>query len=159
MYKISIICCLLYSFPAIAQNNLPDIRVKASSGKEIIFNTIPAGGDTTTVVSFWATWCIPCVTELEIINDRLPAWKKSATFKFVAISLDDARTTAKVRSFVKGKGWDFDYFTDPNNDLKRALNINNIPYILIIKKGAVIYQHTGYIPGNEEELFAKIQGL
>jgi cytochrome c biogenesis protein CcmG/thiol:disulfide interchange protein DsbE len=142
-----------------AQSELTNTAVKNLKGKEVSFNTIPAKEDTATIVSFWATWCIPCVTELEAINDKLGNWRKGANFKFVAISEDDARTTAKVRSFVKGKGWDFDVYTDSNNELKRIFNITDIPHVLIIKKGNIVYQHTGYLPGNEEELLSKIKNL
>jgi cytochrome c biogenesis protein CcmG/thiol:disulfide interchange protein DsbE len=159
MYKVLIILGLLFSLPALAQNNLPDVKIKSLSGKEVSFDTIIEKGDTATVISFWATWCVPCITELETISDQLPAWRKHTPFKFVAISVDDARTSAKVRSFVRGKGWNFDFYNDPNNDLKRALNINDIPHILIIKKGSVIYQHTGYVPGNEDEVLAKLKSL
>jgi cytochrome c biogenesis protein CcmG/thiol:disulfide interchange protein DsbE len=121
--------------------------------------TVTAQGDTTTVISFWATWCVPCATELEAINNDLSSWRKVTPFKFVAISLDDSRTVAKVRSFVKGRGWHFDFYTDVNNDLKRALNINDIPHLLIVKKGVIVYEHTGYIPGDEYELFNKLKSL
>lgn len=148
-----------FAMPCLAQNELPAAKIRTLAGTEVSFNTIAAAGDTATVVSFWATWCIPCITELETINDELPDLMKVVPLKFVAISIDDARTTAKVRSFAAGKGWDFIFYTDANNDLKRALNINDIPHILIIKKGQIVYQHTGYVPGNEEELYAKLKAL
>jgi cytochrome c biogenesis protein CcmG/thiol:disulfide interchange protein DsbE len=159
MYKLLALLMLGFTVPCMAQSELPSVKIKALSGKDIAFDTLLARGDTATVVSFWATWCLPCITELEAINDDLPALKKTMSFKIVAISVDDARTTAKVRSFAAGKGWDFDFYTDANGDLKRALNINDIPYVMIIKKGKVVYQHTGYVPGNEDELFDKLKSL
>ncbi len=159
MYKLLIIVFTCLGVPGMAQSNLPAIKIKNLQGKEISFNSIPAKGDTATVVSFWATWCIPCITEMETINDQLPAWRKETPFKFVALSVDDARTSPKVRPFVKGKGWDFDFYLDPNSDIKRALNINDIPHVLIIKEGKIVYQHTGYVPGNEEDLLRRLKNL
>jgi cytochrome c biogenesis protein CcmG/thiol:disulfide interchange protein DsbE len=158
MYKILAILMLCFAVPCMAQNQLPATKIKTLAGIEAAFNTV-AAGDTAIVVSFWATWCIPCITELETINDELPRLRKAVPFKYIAISVDDARTTAKVRSFAKGKGWDFIFYTDANNDLKRALNINDIPHVLIIKKGQIVYQHTGYVPGDEEELYTKLTAL
>jgi len=159
MYKILVVMCMCFVVPCRAQSKLPGVTIKTFSGKEVPFDTITANGDTATVVSFWATWCIPCVTELDIISDKLSSWEKDIPFKFIIISVDDARTSAKVRSFVAGRGWNFISYLDPNNDLKRALSINEIPSMLVIKKGSIVYQHNGYVPGNEDELLTKLKSL
>jgi hypothetical protein len=96
---------------------------------------------------------------LESINDQYADRQKETPFKVIAISIDDARTSARVKSFVKGKGWTFDIYLDPNSDLKRALNVNEVPHVLIIKNGKIVYQHNGYLPGNEEELFEKLKTI
>jgi cytochrome c biogenesis protein CcmG, thiol:disulfide interchange protein DsbE len=142
-----------------AQNNLPDVRIKTLTGNEINFNSLSAKGDTAIVVSLWATWCIPCINELESINEQYEELQKETPFKLVAISVDDSRTSSRVKSFVAGRGWDFPIYLDVNSDLKRALNINDVPHILVIKKGKIVYQHNGYVPGNEIELFEKLKSL
>lgn len=149
-------CFLMYSFSQ-AQNELPAVKIKALNGQEINFNTLGENSDTAVIVSLWATWCIPCINELEAINDQYEERQKDSPFKLIAISVDDSRTSSRVRPFVKGRGWNFDIYLDVNNDLKRALNINDVPHVLIIRNGKIIYQHNGYIAGNEEELFEKIR--
>ena len=139
-----------------AQSDLPSTKIKSLSGKDVLFSALAINSDTAIIVSFWATWCIPCITELETINDQLQERQLQKPFKLIAISVDDTRSAARVPSFVKGRGWNFPIYLDQNSDLKRALNINDIPHILIIKNGKIIYQHTGYVPGNEEELFEVI---
>ncbi len=74
-----------------------------------------------------------------------------------AVSTDDARSTSKVKTFVKSKGWPYEILLDSNQTLKRALNINNIPYFLVIFKGEIIYSHVGFSLGDEDEIFAKIK--
>jgi cytochrome c biogenesis protein CcmG/thiol:disulfide interchange protein DsbE len=143
---------------ALAQNELPDTRIRSLSGQAISFKSL-GRGDTAVIVSLWATWCVPCINELENINEQYSARQKETPFKIVAISIDDTRTSSRVRSFVKGKGWKFDIYLDENSDLKRALNINDVPHILIIKNGKIVYQHNGYVPGNEEELFEKLKSI
>lgn len=149
--------CVLFVHNAYAQNELPDVKVRNLSGKEISFNTICKSTDTALVISFWATWCIPCITEMELLNEQYEDKRKEFPYKIIAVSIDDTRTANKVRPFVKGRGWQFDFYTDTNHDLKRALNINDIPHILIIKNGKIIYQHTGYTPGNEENIYQKLK--
>jgi cytochrome c biogenesis protein CcmG, thiol:disulfide interchange protein DsbE len=150
--------CLLLSFLIIttelfSQSGLPDVKVKDLKGNEMSFSSLfEAVGDTPVIVSFWATWCGPCVKELEAINENLEDWQKTTSFKVFAVSIDDSRTSGRVKPFVKGRGWTFSIFQDINNDLKRALNIPNVPHTLVVKNGKVVYQHDGYLPGNEEEL-------
>src|SRR5690349_8944816 len=96
----------------------PAAKIKDNAGKEISFsNLVAEKGDTAMIVCFWATWCIPCVTELNSINEYFNDRRITTPFKLLAISVDDERTVSKVKSFVKAKGWVFDVYLDANNDL------------------------------------------
>jgi thiol-disulfide isomerase/thioredoxin len=151
--------CILIFIGVSAQNDLPDVKIKSLSGSEFSFKSLGSGSDTAIIVSLWATWCVPCIQELETISEQYENRQKETPFRFIAVSIDDARTAQRVKPFVKGKGWPFEIFLDTNSDLKRALNINDVPHILLIKKGKIVYQHNGYVTGNEEELFEKLLSL
>jgi thiol-disulfide isomerase/thioredoxin len=151
--------CLYYSGFSYAQTGLPAVKIKTLTGQEVLFNTIGSKPDTAVIVSLWATWCVPCIQELEAISGQYEDRQKETPFKLVAISIDDARTSQRVKPFVKGKGWPFEIYLDVNSDLKRALNINDVPHVLIVKNGKIVYQHNGYVAGNEEELFEKLKSL
>lgn len=143
-----------------AQSVLPATVIKSVEGKQITFtDLVKSTGDTSVVISFWATWCIPCVAELDNISDALAEKQKEMPFKFYGIAVDDNRTANRVRSFVKGKGWKFNVFQDLNSELKRALNITDIPHVLIIKNNQIVYRHTGYIAGEEDNLFEELKKL
>ena len=86
-----------------------------------------------------------------------PDWKEEANIKIVAISIDDSRSSSKVPGFVRGKGWEFDFYLDKNSDLKRAMNITDVPHsFLVNKEGKIVWQHAGYSLGDEEILFEEI---
>lgn len=151
--------CLYLSGISFAQNDLPDIKIRTLAGEEFRFNSLSKLNDTVLIVSLWATWCIPCIQELEAISDQYDQRQKETPFRLIAVSIDDSRTTNRVKPFVKGKGWPFDIYLDVNSDLKRALNINDVPHVLVIKNGKIVYQHNGYVAGNEEELFDFVKTL
>ena len=155
MYKfyLSVLLSFLIYNTSSAQNSLPDTKIKSWQGNEVVFNSFGNTRDTAVIISFWATWCIPCIQELNTIHDQYEDRQKETPFRFIAISIDDARTMQKVKPFVAGKGWPYEIYLDVNSDLKRALNIIDVPHILVIKNGKIIYQHNGYVNGNEEELF------
>lgn len=149
---------LLAVFNSNAQTELPAIKIRTLAKQQVAFNSLAAfSTDTAVIVSFWATWCIPCITELNTINEQYKERQQQVPFKLLAVSVDDARTATKVRSMVAGKGWPYAIYLDTNSDLKRAFNVNEIPYIMVIKNRKIIYQHTGYMLGNEEELFSALK--
>jgi cytochrome c biogenesis protein CcmG, thiol:disulfide interchange protein DsbE len=156
--KITFVLALsLITLLSTAQTALPEVKVKDIKGKETSFASLFSNNDTITIVSFWATWCGPCVKEIDAFTDKLEDWQKLYPIKLMGISVDDSRTSNRVKSFIKGRGWDFANYQDVNNDLKRALNIPNVPHTMAIKNGIVLFQTDGYVPGNEDEIIEKIK--
>lgn len=145
---------------AFAQESLPNTQIKdVASGKKIAFNEAFAPGKVT-VVNFWATWCVPCKKEIKNVREKLAAWHTEADFNYMTISIDESRAEGLVRSYAKAQGWDFPYYIDPNSDLKRSLNFQNVPFTLIVDKaGKVAFMHSGYEEGGELEVFAKVKEL
>lgn len=150
----------LVSIATFAQTqDLPTTKIRDINGKQVSFNEAVEKGKLT-LVSFWATWCIPCKQEIKNIKDKLEGWKKEADFNFMTVSVDDSRSTAMVKTYAKSQGWTFPTYTDPNSDLKRSLNFQNVPFSIIVdQNGKIVYQHSGYEEGGEDELFEKLKAL
>ena len=109
-----------------------------------------------TVISLWATWCVPCIKELDAINEVYEDWKDELDFNLIAISVDDSRSVRRTKALVNGKSWPYEIYLDTNQDFKRALGTSFIPQTLIVKNKKILYQHTGYQPGDEDYLFEKL---
>ncbi len=143
---------LLVFVTAIAQapQTLPSLVLKDVNGKNKNVADYAKTGKVT-IINFWATWCTPCKKELTNINDNLyETWKDKYNVDLVAVSIDNAKNVLKVKPSVDGQAWEFDVLLDVNEDLKRALNVNNVPYtILLDKKGNIVWKHEGYVEGNE----------
>lgn len=151
--------CLLFLNTVWGQKKLPKVDIQNLKGQTVSTQSLESN-DMPVVISFWATWCKPCLIEMQNISDVYDEWQEKKSFKFIAISTDDSRSSTKVKSLVSGKGWPFEFYLDPNQDLKRALNISTIPFLIIInKKGEIIYEHSGYSAGDEEIVFEKINEL
>ncbi|MEJ6793343.1 MAG: TlpA disulfide reductase family protein [Lacinutrix sp.] len=139
-----------------AQETLPSIEIKTLDGNTTSLQKISKDNDLI-VVSLWATWCVPCKNELDAINDVYTDWQEETNVKLYAVSVDDSRTVNRVKPLVNGKSWEFDILLDTNNDLKRELGAATVPLTLIIKNGKIVYRHSGYTPGAEDELFEEIK--
>jgi peroxiredoxin len=109
-------------------------------------------GEGPILLSFWATWCKPCIEELNEYKKLYGDYKDDG-FKMFAISTDDENTIAKVKPLVKSKGWSFPVLLDSNSDAVRLYYAQSIPYSVILdKKGMIIYSHLGYMKGDEEKV-------
>lgn len=112
------------------------------------------------IVSFWATWCTPCKKELSNYSDLYADWQKDYKVKVVAISIDDARNTSKVKAYVNGVKWPFLVLLDPNEDMKRSLNFQTVPFTMLLDgNGKIIYRHNSYVEGDEFVMEEKLKKL
>lgn len=136
---------------------IPSVNVVSLDGST--FNTANFNnGGKPLVINFWATWCSPCKRELNTISEVYSDWQEKTGVKIFAVSIDDSRNMGKVAPYVNGQGWDFEVYIDPNGDLKRALNINNVPHTFLVNgKNEIVWQHNSYAPGDEDHLFELIQ--
>ena len=135
---------------------IPASTIKTIDGKA--FNTSKIENDGPIIIDFWATWCKPCVKELEAIAESYEDWQDETGVKIYAVSIDNARSMGKVAPFVNGKGWEYEVLLDPNGDFKRAMNVVNVPHVFLLDKdGKIVYQHTTYAEGDEDELFELVK--
>lgn len=141
------------------EKTLPVVTLSDMNGKKVNVSDLGKTGKIT-VFSFWATWCIPCKKELSELDKVYEEWQKKYNLDLVAVSIDDVRNTAKVKTYVNGEGWTYNVLLDINQDLKRAMGIQSVPYtVLVDKKGNIVYIHNGYLEGDELELEKEIQKI
>ena len=160
MKKILISLLLLVSTISFAQiKNLPNVDVKKIDGSSFNFKNIDNNGNPI-VISFWATWCKPCTKELNNIAEVYEDWQDETNVKLVAVSIDDRRSQSKVAPYVNSSGWEYEIYIDPNSDLKRAMGVSTVPHTFLLDKNKqIIWQHRGYVEGDEYELFDEILKL
>ncbi len=156
---VAVLCGTAHAQIAKKDWQLPAVDVKTLDGKTFSTGDIDNDGKPV-IISFWATWCKPCVLELSTIAETYDEWQEETGVKLIAISIDDARNTSKVQPLVNGKDWDYEVYLDPNGDLKRAMNVNTVPHTFLLNGNKeVVYQHYSYAPGDEQHLYDKVKAL
>ena len=139
-------------------SKIPNIDIKLLNGKTTnIYKLLESGP---LLMDFWATWCKPCKKELNTIAEVYDDWQEEFGVKLIAISIDDTRSMSKVAPYVNSSDWDYEVYLDSNSDLKRAMGVSTVPHTFLINgEGKIVWNHKGYIDGDEEELYEQLQHL
>ena len=158
MKKFFALLCLVFAVSAVSAQQLPDVKVETAQGKIVSVRDLVQGKPM--IIAYWSIACKPCIQELNAINDSLAEWKEEADLTVVAVSVDDARLKASAKAIASSRGWEFVCVYDENQELKRAMNVSLTPQSFVVDgEGNIIYSHSGYTPGSEQELFDKIVAL
>ncbi len=149
----------LLSLNLSSQSRLSTVILKTTDGEEVRLSDY-ATLNKPLVISFWATYCGPCLEEFESVTELYEEWKKEVDFEFIAVSIDDARSASKVKSMASGKKWPFIVLIDENQEVKRAMNVTDIPFCFVFNsKGVYTYKHAGYLPGDELTLIKELKKI
>ena len=85
---LALVALFAVALPASAQ--FPSVQLKALDGSPVDAATLSNDGKPF-VVSFFATWCKPCLRELKAISEVYPDWQDETGMKLIAISIDEAQ--------------------------------------------------------------------
>ena len=154
---IGLILLLLGQSPGFAQSYL-ETRLKNVKGEQSSILK-EAGENELIVLDFWATWCKPCVKAIPKIKE-LEKEFENESISFIGINADSPRNLAKVRPFVKTHGIEYPVLMDVDQEIMNELLINAFPTFLIIdRKGKVLFTHRGFTNGDEKLIRDEIQKL
>jgi len=146
---------LLFSFSLFATNKMPEFSLPDLSGKTVKLSSLLATGPV--LIDFWASWCQPCLKSLshyEAIHQKYP------NLHVIAINTDTPKSLSRGKAEIKSKGYTFNVLLDSNRDIQKKLNIDSIPHsFLVNQQGEIVFDHTGYTPGDEVQIEKAVREL
>lgn len=157
--KLLLLFILLFfvSLPITSQNEeditgrkAPNFKLVNLDGKYVELDKETGGGPV--LLSFWATWCKPCLEEMVEYNKIYEQYEDKG-FTLLAISTDTEKSVAKVKPYIKSKGYNFPVLLDTNSEVARKYYAQQMPYtVLLDKSGNIVYSHLGYMKGDEQKV-------
>ncbi len=158
LVAICLVSFLGFGFSAQAKPAGADWTLDTVDGGTVNFHETLAKGPV--VLSFWATWCKPCLKEMPHLNRLAGEYEGQITF--MAVNTDNSKSVAKVAPFLSAKGYDnLIVPMDTGAELSSLLQVSGIvPFLIIFdSNGREVYRHVGYKEGDEEELQHEIENL
>ncbi len=137
------------------EKSLPQVKLKDLKNKTHNLDKLVDGK--LTLINFWATYCVPCRKEMKHLN-RLNDSYADQDVQVIGISIDDSRTVGRVKSMVRSQKLSYMILLDTEQKLYKNFNTSAMPFsILVNREGDIIWEHTGYISGDETKMESEIQ--
>ncbi|WP_148413415.1 TlpA disulfide reductase family protein [Haloferax sp. KTX1] len=119
---------------------------------------IPAAG-MPTVLDLFATWCAPCVAQMESLRTLHEEFGDDVAFVSVTNErLGGGLTMDDIRAWWAEHDGNWTVGHDPDSDLMRAVRANGLPYLVVFDAdGEVSWTHRGL--ASEENLRAAVEDV
>lgn len=132
--------------------DLPQVTLRDLSGKPVATSSFLQSGKPI-ILSFFGTWCKPCLRELDAISEVYPEWQAETGVTLYAICINEGADVPKIRPTVHAHDWDYVVLSDANGELKRAMSVSVVPTLFVLDgTGKLLHRQTGYVEGGEWEL-------
>ena len=164
MYKIIIaivFVCNLFSQLKIG-DDAPTFFSKTLENKYFFLSDYLEGNSSPIVLSFFATWCVPCRIELPILDSLSQHYKNT---KFYLVNVGGVKDKQKqkqvtVETFLKELDIELPVLIDKYANVAIKYEGLILPRIVIIDaNGKIAYLKTGYEVGDENKLIEILDKL
>lgn len=107
------------------------------------------------IINFWASWCIPCLTEMPSLN-RLYDLKKDEGLMIIGVNSDYEDQKKLIKKIKKQYNITYPLEEDKNGKLVDAFAVLGLPTTFIVRNGLVIETIKGEFNFDSSEFLKKL---
>jgi peroxiredoxin len=138
----------------LAGSQAPDFVLKSVSGENLRLSEYRGE---VVMLSFWATWCGDCRSQLEHLGD-LHARYEDAGVELLAVSLD--QSAKQAQDAAESLDATYPVLHDAGGEVGRLYDVSKMPMMVLIdRSGVVRVVFEGYRRGNEAQYLERLQAL
>jgi len=147
LFPLLIVTLLTFSVTSAADefklgvgDTVPPFLGKDTNGEEV---NVPDFAGKIVVISFWASWCEPCLKELPILENIQNHLGKGKV-EVVAVNYkEDSRQFHKIKKKLADLNLTLTH--DRRGSISKKYGVEAIPHLFVLDKmGKLAYQHRGY---------------
>lgn len=121
------------------------------SGADVL---LESGAGKAYVISFWASWCAPCLQELPVLSN-IQKIAGADKMQVIAVNVEDREMYRKLERHIVDLGLTAVY--DPGHKSRDAYGVGPIPHMIIVgRDGRITSIRTGYAKSGLEELAGEL---
>ena len=126
------------------QTNFPSIDVLRLDGSSVALGDLVGQGKPT-VVALWATWCQPCLAELDHMKAYFEKWTGEYEADFLAVSVDQRYQMRRIQPLLNRRFWPYTVVVDVNRQLQSLLDFDSIPQLFVLDgQGRIVATYSGF---------------
>ena len=116
------------------------------------------------VLSFFATWCLPCRKEIPML-DTVRTKYPDIDFYLINVSgLTQGKKVLKeepkqVKKMIESLGTTMPVLMDKYGNAAQKYDALILPRLVVIDSSRIVYAHTGYEDGDDKKLIEILNGL
>ncbi len=144
-----------------AYRKAPGFALPDSAGKTVFLSSM----NQNLVISFWASYCRPCKTEMPLLIELEKKYAGIKNLKLLLVNIDINDTSGdagdKARRFLRSAGVEHDFLLDFYHTAVKKYNPEKrIPATFLVnRQGLILFEEIGYKPGTIEALEKAIARL
>jgi len=133
----------------------PNFQADTLAGKKISLGESLKPGRAL-LVSFWASWCTPCIEELTHVTEHLKA-EPNLPLDVISVNVDTSETATDIKPSVRMHKIPFTVALDPKQEILAKYNTSKtLPFsVLVGSTGNIEATFNGF----HEGMFAKVKEI
>ena len=98
------------------------------------------------IISFWASWCHPCMKELPIMNDIYKEYEDNDNVSFIFVNTGWNESFKEFQRFVDNSEFNLPFYYDYDSVATKQFDVRSIPTLAFVdKKGELRYQYSSLL--------------
>ena len=101
-----------------------------------------AAGARLTHLVFFATWCPPCLAEMQRLQELEQTWGRQG-YRLVLVAVETRQTPERLRGFIERESPPGQVLLDADGSVQRAAGVSNLPAHLLVAPDGTVIRKTG----------------